>query len=374
MLYITEVDINDDTNKGVTEKIRGQIYAFDKAGLNCSYYRLKSEENNNSIIDMVKRRLPYINIHKHWHLDDELISHDNIYIRQYVPIDDYIVRFFNNLKRKNPKCRIVWELPTYPYDDELRGEWRKKPFLWRDKYNRVKLKLFVDRIATLTNDKRIFGIPTLHIQNGIDIQKYKVRKVGNNINTINMIAVSKCIFWHGYDRLFLGLYDYYKNGGKRNVVVHFVGDGMELPKYKKMVKKYNLNNHVVFYGIKIGEELDEIYDSCNIGVGSLGCYRKGMNETAELKSRDYLAKGIPFVTSVKILDIPREGENNIYLRVPNNDSPLDINSVIDFYDRIYAEGADKVNTRLRKFAKEHFSMEVAMKEVIDFFKETNKNS
>ena len=369
MLYITEVDINDDTNKGVTEKIRCQIHTLDKAGLNCSYYRLKSEENNNSIIDMVKRRLPYVNVHKHWHLDDELVSHDNIYIRQYVPVDDFIVRFFYKLKRINPKCRIVWELPTYPYDDELRGEWKKRPFLWKDKYNRDKLKLFVDRIATLTNDKYIFEIPTLHIQNGINIQKYKARKVSKDINTINIIAVSKYIFWHGYDRLFIGLYNYYNNGGNRNVVVHFVGDGMELPKYKKLVKKHNLNNHVIFYGIKIGEELDEIYNSCNIGVASLGCYRKGMNETAELKSRDYLAKGIPFVASVKILDIPEAVENDIYLRVPNDDSPIDIENVLNFYDRIYSESAEQVNNRLRQFAKDHFSMEVAMKEVIDFFKE-----
>ena len=94
-----------------------------------------------------------------------------------------------------------------------------------------------------------------------------------------------------------------------------------------------------------------------------------MNETAELKSRDYLAKGIPFVASVKILDIPEAVENDIYLRVPNDDSPIDIENVLNFYDRIYSESAEQVNNRLRQFAKDHFSMEVAMKEVIDFFKE-----
>lgn len=369
MLYVINCNL-EDNGPGIARKIDEQVSCFSESGLDCSIYVLPYYKDIHSIITKVKIRIPFVsmftNIHKHW--GDRLKKENCLYIRRLGAWDRDAIDYFLRLKENNPSIKIVLEIPTFPYDGELKKSWLNYPLLWKDRYNRKKLFRFIDRIATLTDDKEIFGIPTLKIGNGIDVNKIRIRKAYET-NEIHAIAVAKFEWWHGYDRFLEGMKAYYSGNPSRKVVFHLVGNGNEFGRYQKMVAEYGLRDYVIFHDQQTGEALDAIYDQCNFGIASLGCYRKGLNETQELKSREYLAKGLPFVSSVKITDIPDAAKDNIYLQVSNNDSPIDIGSILEFYDRIYSEGAEQVNTRLRQFAKDHFSMEVAMKEVIDFFNE-----
>lgn len=352
---------------GSARKIREQIDAFNASGLNCELYVLPFYNYGTGRVARFFRRLPCINLHKHWRISD-LVNEDYFYIRSAGGWDGYAVKFFEQLKLKNPRIKIVYEIPTYPYDGELAKSWKTLPILWKDKWNRRYLHKFIDRIATLTDDKKIFGVPTLRFSNGLDIDKVSPRNL-QEAEEIHVIAVSNCEWWHGYDRFIEGLRLYYEGNPQRKIVFHLVGQGNESDRYKKMVQDYGLEEYVIMHGKKTGEALDTIYDQCNLGIASLGCYRKGMYETQELKSREYVAKGLPFVSSVRIGDISNEDKDNIYLQVSNDDSPVNIENVLNFYDHIYSEDVAQVDTRLRQFAKDHFSMEVAMKDVIDFFKE-----
>lgn len=365
MKYIIGDDLSH-ASSGVAKKILSQMKILSSEVECCSSYVLPYTTNN-KITTKVKKRLPFFNLHTHWSLED-LVHEQYIYIRPVGEWDGGSVRFFEQLKNSNPHLKIVCELPSYPYDGEIKRHWWNYPLFLKDKFNRRHIHRFIDRIATLTNDKEIFGIPTLKIGNGIDVDKICPRKVRETVE-IHAIAVANFEWWHGYDRFLEGLKVYYAGSPTRKVIVHLVGRGSEFGRYQKMVADYGLGDYVILHGQQTGEALDAIYDQCNLGIASLGCYRKGMNETQELKSREYLAKGLPFIGSVKITDIPDADKDNIYLQVPNDDSPIDIEAVLNFYDRIYSEGAEQVNTRLRQFAQDHFSMEAAMKEVIDFFKE-----
>lgn len=368
MLYIINCEL-EKNGPGISRKIEEQVNVFNKAGLNCSLYTMPYYENEESIKTKIIKRLPFsFNLHKHWEIDD-IKNEDVLYIRRLGIWDREAVRFFQTLKKSNPQMKIVLEISTYPYDGETKRNWKGYPLLWKDIYNRRHIYTFVDRIATLSDDKEIFGIPTVAIGNGIDIDKIRPREIiVRNEDTIHCIAVALFEWWHGYDRFIEGMKSYYASNPRRKVIFHLVGNGREFLRYQKMVADYGLGDYVILHGQQTGEALDAIYDQCNLGIASLGCYRKGLNGTQELKSREYLAKGLPFIGSVKITDIPEVDRDNIYLQVPNNDSPVDIKAVLNFYDRIYSESAEQVNNRLRQFAKDHFSMEVAMKEVIDFFK------
>ena len=370
MLYIINNCDLEKNGPGVARKIKEQVNAFNMAGLKCSLYIMPYYENEKSIKTKIVKRLPFtFNLHKHWKIDD-IKNEDILYIRRLGIWDREAVKFFQTLKKSNPQIKIVLEIPTYPYDGEIKRNWKGYPLLWKDIYNRRHIYTFIDRIATLSDDKEIFGIPTVAIGNGIDIDKIRPRKITiRNEETIHCIAVALFAWWHGYDRFIEGMKIYYDSNPSRKMIFHLVGHGSEFGRYQKMVAEYGLREYVIFHDQQTGEALDAIYDQCNLGIASLGCYRKGLNETQELKSREYLAKGLPFVSSVKISDIPDEDKDNIYMQVSNNDSPIDIGNILEFYDRIYSEGAEQVNKRLRQFAKDHFSMEVAMKEVIDFFKD-----
>ena len=363
LVYITAINRQDES-AGVQRKIDAQISAFEDSGFYTNYCNL---EFDNAFGYKFFSRLPFYNNHTNWVINNHLHKADGIYIRRFI-LDSYMIDFFKKVKDVS-QSKIVWEIPTYPYDSELNNSLKNYPLYLKDKYNRKKLKQFVDRIATLTDDDKIFDLNTIKIANGINLKRTSRRVTGSfEKKIVHMIAVARFSWWHGYDRFIEGLHNYYANGGKRNIVFHLVGDGTELPKYRALTAKYKLDSHVIFHGMQSGGALDEVYDQCSLGIGSLGAYRKGLNDTAELKTREYLAKGIAFICSAHILDIDSADEKDIYLRVPNNDSPIDIPSILAFYDRIYQEPETQVIARLRKYAEDHFSMDAAMKEVIDYFK------
>lgn len=147
-----------------------------------------------------------------------------------------------------------------------------------------------------------------------------------------------------------------------------VGDGSELPNYKRLVRERKLEEHFVFHGFMDGRELDDIYNECDIALASLGAYKNNIFLMANLKTREYLAKGIPIVTGC-VLDVDKEQNSPYILNLPNDSSPLDIKTIINFYDEVYRDSKDRVIRDIRAFAERRFGMDQAMKNVIDYIKE-----
>ena len=143
-----------------------------------------------------------------------------------------------------------------------------------------------------------------------------------------------------------------------------VGEGPELQRYQKLVSIYGLQDRVCFYGKKTLSELNYLYDIADIGLCSFGGYKKGLFFSRELKSREYLIKGLPIVSGCE-LDVLKKGDYG-YLLFPNDDSEIDINQIVTFYDDIYdkSDNAFVVN-KMRKIALEKVSMEKCMKSVLN---------
>ena len=137
---------------------------------------------------------------------------------------------------------------------------------------------------------------------------------------------------HGIDYSIYSLHEYnahYANSTK--IVLHIVGDGPELPYLKELTDELGLNENVIFHGFKSGRELDEMFDICHIAIGSLAGFRVGLNELSSLKSREYCARGIPFLMASKDADFP---DDFAWVQmVPANENLLDMNLVINFAER-----------------------------------------
>jgi len=68
-----------------------------------------------------------------------------------------------------------------------------------------------------------------------------------------------------------------------------------------------------------------------MGIGSLGRHRVGINKIKTLKNREYAARGIPFIYS----EIDSDFDQMPYvLKVPANETTIDINSIVKFYKKI----------------------------------------
>lgn len=291
---------------------------------------------------------------------------DFLYVRRTVADRAYL-EFWKRVKERYPNCKIIIELFTYPYDKDDFGKWNAWPFYIKELLYRPKLKNYVDRFATYTEDQEIFGIPTLRSANGIHVER--VPQVAGEFadGQINIIGVAYMQRHHGYERIIKGLHEYYTNqkNPEYKVVLRLVGDGPEKPLYQELVSKYHLEAYVHFYPTMSGEELDRLYDTCDMALVSFGMYKAGFyGKMCALKSRECLAKGMPLITGCEIDVLP---EDYPYAKVFSNDSSVvDIGEITALYKRIRSSVGSKkeLADKIRAFAREHVSMEAVMRNVV----------
>ncbi|MBP5267701.1 MAG: glycosyltransferase, partial [Ruminococcus sp.] len=200
-------------------------------------------------------------------------KYDYVYIRRIDPVCRSVIRMLRTLRKENPHGKIVWEIPSYPYDPLYRMTFPGKLKLPIDSFYRTKLVRYVDRIVTLTPDDKLFGCRTLKITNGAECGMIPVSKKSSyDHESINLIAVAQFGFMHGYERVVKGLLHYQR----KNIILHFVGDGDELRKYKALTKKYELEAQVLFYGPLFGEQLSDIFNNADIALCPLAAHRANL--------------------------------------------------------------------------------------------------
>ncbi len=346
---------------GVEKKIRSQCKALEKH-LNISLSILPIKEQS-GLWFKIKTRLPFCPVSSRiWKYKGEYDGADFLYLRQ-VRHDYPFVRYLKAIKKKNPNIKIIYEIPTFPYDKEGSVNLKNCHVTIKDRINRKKLKKYVDRIVTFYDQGEIFGIPTIKLQNGFDFSAMTINHSEPSKDTLHLLEVSTTAFWHGYDRVIAGLQQYYQNGGNVNVVFHMVGQPLE--NLLEMTEQYGLSEHVIFHGSQSGEALDAIYETCLVGIDVLGGHRKNYPVSSSLKSREYSAKGLPVVTSSPI-DFMEEDYPH-QLLVPYDDSPLDIQSVIDFAENIFSKSSvQDVRAKIRAYAAAKCDMSHTMMPIVDY--------
>ncbi len=359
--YLYAHEPNKKLGSGMENKISGQVKALNNNGVTTKkegYYKPSK----------IKRAIPFNTTSIEWDKID-LSNVDGIYTR-YLMSDYKFIKFLKRAKEK--KIIICIEVPTFPYQKEL--NWYSLKAI-RDKIYKGKLKKYVDRIFYMGgkgNVDNIFGIDCERIHNGIEFENYHIHKTNNTQDIIKLIAVADFQKSHGYERILKGMSEYYKNGGKRKIEFYMVGEGEEKSNYEKITFDLNLDKNVFFLGMLTGEKLDNAYDNANIGVEVFGFYKRGIDTSSSLKSREYLARGIPFICGAKNDSIKADYPYCLFF--PNDSSVVDMNKVIDFYDNIYKKNktAYEISKEIREFGISTVSWEKTMEPVSDFFKKKLK--
>lgn len=364
MLYIAAFNRRRDI--GVYKKIMDQLKTFQQMGIEAKLVHLKQEATSCFNGKLVCLR-------QYWEDIQLNIDVDALYIR-YVKSSYSFIRFLQRAKKINPKMKILIEIPTYPYEkEETKREWI---ITANDRIFRKIIRKYVDRIITFSDDRTIFNIKTIRAINGLNFSEITPRKILNDDNNrINVIAVASMKNWHGYDRMLEGLGQYYQKGGQREVNLYLVGDGPEIKNYRLLAKKYHITKHVLFCGNKEGEALDAIYDICDIGIVALGCHRKDLTRLSAIKSREYAAKGLPMMVSGYIDVFPAD-ENDFIYTLPEDDSMVDIERLINWYDSIYGynvKNKEAVAQRIRDIGFKRCDSTVALKPIYNFLMRKNSD-
>lgn len=357
-MYIYSTNDRDYRANGESKKVLSQIDAFVDNGIEVKLLDIVLDKKIHKLL----YRLPWYGVYSSRFISEckqEVIDSDFVYIRKNI-FDTSYLKLLQALKNTNPSVKIFVEIPTFPYFQE----WNRvvdKPLIIKEKkiIPRVCEQKLVDYYLTLTDDVTIYGLPTIKFENCVTVQKYSIKKNLQKRNEVHMIGVALVATWHGYDRIVRGLTEYYNANQDKKVYFHIVGDGPELANLKRLVSENVLSSYVIFEGKKSGEELDALYDQAHIGIGSLAPYRMGFPSCNSLKTREYCAKGIPFVMTN---DDSLFDNCEFSYGVPNDDTVIDIQDICDFVSTI---DYSTISKRMREYAEEKLDWGKFVKDIAE---------
>lgn len=329
-----------DPNNGISKKISYQVDAFKKCGMNVHLCYMDEKDTKKRIIDgdviadygngllsKILKRTDFSAISNYVKKNQI----DLVYIRSNHNANLFTINMVKKMKAYGAK--VVMEIPTYPYDNEYKAQGISRQ-IFQDKIFRNQLAKYLDAIVTFSDFDKIFGQRTIKISNGIDFDSVKMKTTINDTSKeLNLIGVAEIHEWHGFDRIVRGLADYYSKPQDYLVEFHVIGYffSKEIEdEFRKIISDNHMENYVILYGKKHGTELDNLFDRCDFGIGSLGRHRVGIDKIKTLKNREYAARGIPFIYSETDCDFDHKP---YVLKAPADESPIEIQRIIDFYKR-----------------------------------------
>lgn len=113
------------------------------------------------------------------------------------------------------------------------------------------------------------------------------------------------------------------------------------------------------------DKLEELINGVDVGVSNLANYMIHFNETTNLKSRDYYARGLPFIQANTMPDIEGTKGAEYYLNIPNNSDLIDMDKVVSFIDKM-RKNYNHPN-EMRIFAEENLSWQKTVGELVVYF-------
>lgn len=330
-----------DPNNGISKKISYQVDALRACGLEVHLCYMDESQGKcrkvddeviadygTGIMSKIRKRTEFSSIVRY------AISHhiDFVYIRSNHNANPFTIRMVKKMKAAGMK--VVMEIPTYPYDQEYEAQGMTKQ-IFQDRIFRKRLASQLDAIVTFSDYDTIFGQRTIRISNGIDFDNVTMKATVNDTSKeLNLIGVAEIHKWHGFDRLVKGLAEYYSRPQDYTVRFHVVGyfyseEGEQ--EFRKLIADNGMEPYITLYGKKHGQELDDIFNRCDFGVGSLGRHRVGIQKIKTLKNREYAARGIPFVYSETDSDFD---ERPYVLKAPADETPVNIDSIVSFHRQL----------------------------------------
>ena len=212
-----------------------------------------------------------------------------------------------------------------------------------------------DEVSAFTNKADVIKDKTIAI---IMPDSKPAMKTKLPTETLNLIGVAQLAHWHGFDRVVDAMYELSMRKLDFEINFTIIGDGDELSGLKKLVKKYDLQN-IVFTGMLTGDELNQFFNDAHIGIASLGLYRKGLTEASDLKTREYMARGLSVIAAGGDPDF--NDDCPFRYQIPNNGSITELTNLIASFHNKELPHSDKI----RAYAKANLTLEHKLKTILD---------
>lgn len=188
---------------------------------------------------------------------------------------------------------------------------------------------FVSVSHELKNRFEYLQKPMEVIANGIDTSQYSIVEHKNE-KLIFVFIGTPNQSWQGLDKI-KKMAEYF-----RNHQFYIIGtDGED-------------TQNIQYFGYLSKKEATKVINQCDIGIGTLSLYKKGLMEASPLKTRQYLACGLPLIYGYKDTDIPDGIEFG--LRLENHKDNINYPKIEDFIKKVFRN--KKISLAARKFSEE----------------------
>jgi glycosyltransferase involved in cell wall biosynthesis len=222
----------------------------------------------------------------------------------------------------------------------------------------VKFVKKIRSVVTITNELSNYhkkkGAKNVVVSaNGIavnDFQTIQSQEVKSPIRILFLKGTSTNAAWNGIERLIKSIDQY--NFDNKNIQLVICGHYIE--------GEISQRDYIQHLGYLNKEELDKLINSIHIGVSTLALYKKNLEQAAVLKTREYIARGLPFIYAYTDPDLNEESKE-FALVFPNDDSLIDMEKVIEFAQKVLSD--IELPQKMRKYAEEHLDYEVKMKKL-----------
>jgi glycosyltransferase involved in cell wall biosynthesis len=156
-----------------------------------------------------------------------------------------------------------------------------------------------------------FAKPTLTIGNSIDLAGFPHQSSGPASDTRLVFIGSHGAPWHGLDRL-----------AELARLLHSIKIDVVgyTPEEWRSENLSNGGGRLRLHGPMRRAGYESLLSQATAAIGTLGLYRKHMDEACPLKAREYLALGLPVIGAYQDTDIPPDAD--YFLRLPNNSESL----------------------------------------------------
>jgi hypothetical protein len=243
----------------------------------------------------------------------------------------------------------------------------EKKYGWEILKNTKGLICISDEVSSIQQKRLKTIVPKFTIPNGVSVEDTaftKYKPFDNNILKCIFIA-SANVPYHGIERIIYAIETYH---GKIKIQLHIVG---HFP-----YKKFSKYNFIHFHGPLYDTALDSLISKMNLGISTLGVYKKKTNEPNSIKTREYIARGLPFILAYDDTDLESNSPQKMfYLKFPNNDTPIDMRKIILFLREINKNySVYELSAYMRQYAYEYLDWKIKMKQYVDFVESIHHNS
>lgn len=284
---------------------------------------------------------------------------DAVYLR-YKPLSPNVMGMAKLNRQKGGKLMV--EIPTYPSQKEPDHRPLRRALLALTERLLKRLSPLVDLFTLVgehNKDGLLLGRPAINICNGVEPDLLPMRRVNTAPGEIHALLLASVSRYQAYDRLLEGMAR--DRAASESLFLHLVGGDVDgsVEQLKEQAERERL--HLEIHGPLYGQALSDLFDRCDVGVGTLGLYRKGIDVCSVLKVREYMGRGLPFVYSGEddMLKTPAD----FMRRVSNDDAPVPAAALTEL--ALSLKGQADVPGRMRAYAKEHMSWQAVWKTVLE---------